>query len=389
MALLAVALAFWLWTHVELSRVIRCDPFLRAGAAATLPEKPPKVSVIVPAHNEARNLPRALDALLVQGYPAFEVIVADDRSTDDTAAIAREYASRDARVKLFQNRELPDGWAGKPHVLHLASEQAAGEILLFLDADVALDPGALSVMVDRFVSRGLDLLSLYLRHECSGLWEGIVHVLIGVVVQLRFPVKKVNDPKFPQAMANGQDLMLRADVYREMGRHEAVKEHAQEDLLLARTMKGEGRRIETAYGFDVGSVRWYPSLGTMWSGWLRNVCGLAEGRVSVLFAAIALVLIVALVPTAALAVSALGLAGGGAWTYAVFALSAVNIALAYATFARLLRVSRGELACAWLLPGACVLFWAILFSAVVMRLTGRGLVWRGKRYSAGPNGLGA
>lgn len=389
MALLIVALAFWLWTHVEMSRVARCVPFLRADAAATLPGKPPKVSVIVPAHNEALNLRRALDALLAQGYPDFEVIVADDRSADDTAAIAREYAARDARVRVIELHDHPDGWAGKPWVLHKAAEQARGEVLLLLDADVALDPGALAMIVARFLEGGLDLLSLYFRHEGSSAVEEIVHVLLGVVVQLLYPLKKINEPSSPVAMANGQCMMVRAEVYREFGAHEDIRGRVQEDLLLARALKRSGRPIETAYGFDAGAAKWYSTLGAMWTGWTRNIYGLSEGRFDRLLLGLAFVTEVILVPCVALIGAAAGLCVAGArpGTVAVLAASAANLVLMMATFWRLLRLSRGRLRCLPLLPWAGVIFAAMLAAAVFNRVTGRGLVWRGKRYNTGPDGI--
>ncbi len=391
LGLLAVALAFWLWAHREVSFVCRHEPFLRASDETRLPEPPPPLAVVIPAHNEGRNLRRALDALLAQDYPSFEVIVASDRSTDDTVAIVREYAARDGRVKLRENTETPEGWAGKPWVLHQVAEQAQSELLLFVDADVALDPRALTVMVDHFLRDRLDLLSLYFRHEGSSSLEEIVHVLIGVVVQLRYRIKKVNDPTSPVAMANGQDMLVRTELYRKVGQHETFKGRVQEDLLLARILKSDGGRIETGYGFEMGSARWYPSFGAMWDGWTRNVYGLTEGRLGPLLAGIALVLDVVLVPCAAIVASAWAMASSGAspWSVSALAASVLDFILAMWLFARLLAVSRGKLSCLWLLPWACVIFTAILVTNVFRRLTGGGIVWRGRRYRSGPDGLHA
>ena len=391
LALLALALVFWVWAHRQVSCVHRHEPFLRNSDPTQLPDTPPRLTVVIPAHNEESNLPRALDALLAQDYPAFEVVVASDRSTDGTVAIVREYAARDGRVRLYENTETPEGWAGKPWVLHRVAEQVETELLLFVDADIALDPRALTVMVDHFLRGGLDLLSLYFRHEGSSALEEIVHILIGVVVQLRYRIKNVNDPSSPVAMANGQDLMVRTKLYREVGQHEAFKGRVQEDLLLARALKSRGRRIETGYGFEMGAARWYPSFGAMWHGWMRNVYGLAEGRLTTLFSGIALIFDIVLAPCAGLIVAGCVAASGGTspWTTAILAGSLVDIVLAMWLFARLLRISRGRLRSLWLLPWACVIFGAILTTNVFCRLTGRGLVWRGKRYHSCSDGLHA
>ncbi len=389
LALLALALAFWLWTHHQITVVHRQEPFLRASDDAQLPEDPPQLSVVIPAHNEGNNLRRTLDTLLVQDYPRFEVIVASDRSTDDTSSIAREYAARDARVRLFENHETPEGWAGKTWVLQQASREAKGELLLFLDADIALDPGALSVMVGYFLRSRLHLLSLYFRHEGSSAVEEIVHLLIGVVVQLRYRIKKVNDPASPVAMANGQDILVRAETYSEIGQHETFKGRVQEDLLLARILKSHGRRTELAYGFDMGVARWYPSFGAMWNGWARNVYGLTEGRLWPLLAGLALILDVVLLPYAALLVSA-GVAlavGASPWTVAILAVSLADIVIGLWFYERLLRETRGKPCRLWLLPLASVIFLALLVTNVFRRVTRRRLVWRGRRYRSEPDGL--
>src|SRR5437868_1893437 len=80
----------------------------------------PFVSIIVPARNEARNLPRLLPGLLGQRYPNYEVIVVDDQSEDATPAILAVWEKREPRLKVVRGGELPrgEGWMGKPHAMH-------------------------------------------------------------------------------------------------------------------------------------------------------------------------------------------------------------------------------------------------------------------------------
>lgn len=97
------------------------------------------ISVIVPARNEERNLPALLYSLAAQPQPAAEVIVVDDQSRDQTAAIAAA-----AGAKVVASPGPPAGWTGKNHACHLGAEAAAQPWLLFLDADTCLVPGALA-----------------------------------------------------------------------------------------------------------------------------------------------------------------------------------------------------------------------------------------------------
>ncbi len=125
--LTGIAIVTWLHNQHQMDVVVSPSP---------APAEPaPLISVIVPARNEARNIRRCLDCLLAQTYPNFELIVLDDRSTDDTPAILRSYAAGEARLKVLPGAELPSGWAGKPHALSQAAQAAGGEWLCFVDAD--------------------------------------------------------------------------------------------------------------------------------------------------------------------------------------------------------------------------------------------------------------
>jgi 4,4'-diaponeurosporenoate glycosyltransferase len=90
----------------------------------------PRVSVLIPARNEQATLPHLLRAMQQQRLRPLEVIVIDDHSTDQTAAIART-----AGVRLIEAPPLPAGWCGKTWALHHGSHQAQGDLLVFLDAD--------------------------------------------------------------------------------------------------------------------------------------------------------------------------------------------------------------------------------------------------------------
>ena len=114
--LAVLGLVVWTSRHFALNRAKRDEPFIRADVSAGPPVPAPLVSVLIPARNEQANLPRCLAALLSQDYPAFEVIVLDDRSDDDTARIIAETASCDPRVRLARIESLPKGWTGKNQI---------------------------------------------------------------------------------------------------------------------------------------------------------------------------------------------------------------------------------------------------------------------------------
>lgn len=102
---------------------------------------PPALSVIVPVHNDPLNLERCLDALRTSRYENYEVIVADDASTDDTPAVAESFGVRILRL---------DKNAGPAAARNIGAEHARGDYLMFIDADVCVNDQTLGLVVDAF-----------------------------------------------------------------------------------------------------------------------------------------------------------------------------------------------------------------------------------------------
>jgi chlorobactene glucosyltransferase len=379
--IVSLVFVFWVVRYVDFIKARREGPFLEADAAAPPPDPAPMISVLIPARNEAANIRRTLEKLLSQNYPAFEVIVADDRSEDDTPRILREFAAKDPRVQSLEFRDLPEGWTGKNHVLWQCARKARGEILLLLDADVALDPGALPVMTDYFLEHRLDMLSLLLRGESSSFWEQAVGPITVTALMLRFPPEKVNDPKSRVAFAAGQVLMIRTDVYRAVGGHESVRSFLLEDMALARRVKRHGYRLHLAYGFDLAATRMYSSLGEFYRGWTRIFYCTLQGSIRRLFAGALFLVLFTLFPYVALIFAAARLATGAHDTrlLVLLVLSVVQIAVMMSLMTGLIRMGRGiPLYVVMHLP-AGVIATAIFLSAIAKRFS-KKITWKGTSY---------
>ncbi len=380
--LIAGVTVIWSWLHHVLSRTLREGPFLHRDDEVRLPDPAPLVSVLIAAHNEAGNIGRTVEGILAQDYPNFEVLVVDDRSEDETSDVVREYARKDARLRLFRCTELPDGWTGKNHAFWQTVRYARGEILLFMDADVALDPGALSVMVTCLIERRADTLSLVLRLDSKNFWEQAVHLFIGPLIMGRFPLHEVNDPDCRRAFANGQVNMMRAETYRAIGGHKRVKSIVLEDMAFARLVKQEGYRPHFAYGFDMGSVRWYPTLRAIWHGWSRVFYYVFQGSLLEMSRAAGMVTFGALIPSCVLIYTAVRLLAGTADTSitALFLLSAFELAVMTWLFARLAVMSRCQRRYAAMIVPSAAITLGIIGSCIIRRLTGGKIVWKGRHY---------
>ena len=127
----------------------------------------PLVSIIFAARDEAEKLPAAIQTLLAQDYPRFEVIAVNDRSTDQTPAILHECERASRNLIVTDISSLPQGWLGKPHALVEGYEKSRGDWLVFTDADVHFAPDVLSHAVALAAEREWDHLTLSLPSKCA------------------------------------------------------------------------------------------------------------------------------------------------------------------------------------------------------------------------------
>src|SRR5688572_16257559 len=256
----------------------------------------PLVSVIVPARNEERNLPRLLPGLLKQCYPNYEVIVVDDASTDSTPRILREWDGRSERLRVVYGEPLPEGWRGKPWAMCQGARAARGDWLLFTDADTQHSPLSVSSSVAYALRRKIDLLSILPHSELVTPAERVIMPTAHMGIANLYPAYLVNDPKSKRAIANGQYILIRRAAYDGVGGIERVKDKIAEDLEFAEVVKGEGYRLYLADGRHLMSVRMYTNLAEIWEGWSKNVVLSFKGRSVLATIVIAAFLSVSLFP---------------------------------------------------------------------------------------------
>lgn len=339
----------------------------------------PLISVIVPARNEERNIVGCVESLLAQTYQRFEVIVVDDGSTDDTpsllARLARENRSGHA-LRIVRVETLPAGWAGKPHALHMGTLEARGDWLLFTDADTRHRPGSLATSIIAARSRGLDMLSLGTTQDLPDFWGRVLMPLAYMGISLMYPERAVNDPNSAVAIANGQFILIRRDMYERVGGYAAPELRATilDDRDLAMAIKRGGGRMAMLDGRELVSTRMYQSLGEHWDGWGKNAYAGSRGGLPFFAAMLVGLPAIAIVPFA-LPFAALSRRYRGA---ALAGCAAAISALLYR--ARLdagLGVPRRY---AWTHPLGAAIFTGILARSFWRVRSGRGVSWRGRTY---------
>jgi chlorobactene glucosyltransferase len=319
----------------------------------------------------ARCVRAALAALPADG----EVVVYDDASTDGTPEIVAALAAEDGRVRLVRGGALPAGWVGKPHACHRLAAEARGDLLVYVDADVALEADGLARLASLLETYRADVVTAAPRQETVTFAERLVVPLLHLTYLSWLPLPLVwrsGDPRF--LVANGQLLAVRRRTLDAAGGWAAVRAEVVDDMALCRRVKEAGGRVVFADGHRMARCRMYRGAAEVRDGFSKNLYEGVGGRPVALAGVVAAHAAVHLLPYAALAAAL-----AGAPHLLLPALAGVGATTAM----RVLLVARfGQPAEGIVLHPLSIL--ALLGIALnSFRWTARGAIrWRGRTYAA-------
>lgn len=376
------SLAVWLWLTLGQGMFWQTDTRLPPRQA---PDRWPSVAIVVPARDEAEVLPRSLPSLLAQDYPGeAEVILVDDGSTDGTADLARRLAGAHPGLPLtvLSPGEPGAGWTGKLWALrHGIAHARSGtprpspDYLLLTDADIAHAPDSLRELVSAATSADLDLVSQMARLRAVSVWERlIVPAFVYFFAQL-YPFRWINRPGTRTAAAAGGCVLLRTGAAVRAGIPESIRQAVIDDVSLARAVQRAGGRIWLGLAERVDSVRPYSSLTDLWRMVSRSAYAQLRHQPLLLAGTVAGLVLVYLVPPAALLAGlaagrpATAWAGGLAWL------------LMAGTYLPMLRYYRQPAVLAPLLPLTALLYLLMTVDSAVQHYRGRGAAWKGRTYA--------
>ena len=229
-----------------------------------------RVSLLVPARDEAGNLRRHLPGLLAQG--AAEVLVLDDGSRDASAEVARQLGAR-----VLTGEPLPPGWVGKPWACQQLARAASGDVLIFTDADVSWHPGALGAVVAELERSGADLLSVWPRQHNVTPGERLLTPLAELPLLTLFPLPLLHLPIPAASAANGQVMAFRRAAYWRSGGHALVRGEVLEDVRFAQRLRRAGGTLALALGQACIGVRMYRSYPDSVQGFGKNLLAVHGG----------------------------------------------------------------------------------------------------------------
>ena len=223
-----------------------------------------RVSVVIPARDEAARLPACLAGLA--GDPdVHEIVVVDDRSADGTADVARAHGAT-----VVPGRELPPGWVGKPWALQQGLEAAEGEVVVSLDADTRPRRGLVGALAGAL--EHADFVTAGARFMCEGPGERLLHPSMLASLVYRYGPADTALPVVPgRLLANGQVTAVERERLLEAGGYAAAAGHMTDDAALARALAGAGWRVAFADAGDLVEVRMYASAAETWREWGRSL----------------------------------------------------------------------------------------------------------------------
>jgi chlorobactene glucosyltransferase len=344
----------------------------------------PAVAAIVPVRNEAGNVATCLRGLREQDYPRgrLRIIVVDDESGDDTAAIVRGIALADSRVRLIEAAALPAGWAGKPHACWLGALAAEAEWLCFMDADTIAEPGLMRSAVLAAGRRNLAMMSLAPFQELSGFFDRLLIPLGFLMIAATMDPARSNRPDSSEANANGQFILVRSEIYFRVGGHSVVRNRICEDAALARQVKAAGFRVALLGSESLIRVRMYRTARELWEGLSKNVAETFGGPVRTSAIAAGALVLAWMTPLLPAFATLEAIREPHPVELAAAAIALLAAAAVVATQLALVRHFRVPLWYGLLFPLACTAGALLAFYGVVRSLRG-GIPWKGRVYSFG------
>lgn len=382
---LVLAVSATIWAHIarRIRQIQRALLYLESDSRVTLPGgMRDRVSVLVPARNEEREIFASLRSLAAQDYPHIEILLVDDESTDQTVARAREALDGCAAGRILVGRPRPETerWIGKSWAVTQAADQATGDWFWLTDADVAHHPAALRLALAEARTLGVDALSVMPAIECRTRWEKMLMPLFTMLSALMEPLDKANAPHKEASRFSGAFILIRREAYESIGGHRALREEILEDMAMAQRLKAAGRPVRLVYTHTLSRTRMYDRFRDAWQGLVRFAYPMLKYSPLNVGLAFLAAFFGAQAPWIALIG---GLVGGllgwtPGWLAAgVGALLVVIPLIALRAVRRILQIPPGFLL---LVPAAAGLMCAAAMYSAFCHYRGRGLVWKGRSY---------
>lgn len=341
-----------------------------------------QVSVLVPARNEEGSIEACLRSIAASQHPLLEILVCDDLSTDATPKILERLQCELPNLRVISGSPPPSGWVGKPHACHQLAGAARGDVLVFVDADVTLEPDGIGRLLSFMTPTShtpATLVSAVPNQRMASPAERLLMPLLMLTYTSWLPLRLVAaspDPRF--VAANGQLLAIERSSYERLGGFAAVAHEIVDDVALCRHAKRNGERVAFADGSRMAHCRMYDSLPGIWRGFSKNLYEGIGGNPIALLLVVLLQLWMFVLPYLALAWALLGTSAHSEALLLPAALGVnANLLMRLALVLRFRHPLQGVL----LHPLSILFLCAIALNSYRWSRAG-ALSWAGRRYAA-------
>ncbi len=361
----------------------------------------PRVTMVIPARNEAAWLPITVPTYCEQDYPDIRVILVDDQSEDDSPKLLDVLQSRYKNLTVLKGSTRPEGWCGKPWTVQqgvnwaFQSEEKTphpnpppmstwGEgtgWLLFTDADCLFHPKTVMQAMRLARSGDYDAVSLLAHMTFGSRFEEIALTGLATVLNLILPMGLSNHPKSSIALAAGGFILVKRSTYEKIGGHEAVKGQMIEDVMMGRKLKLSGAKLHTRATADLVSTRMYDGFADLWEGLSKNAYAGMDYDPKKFWVGLVMAIAVAVLPPAYFVWTLLA-----AWrnhsyrAWLLFGVAAVIVLCQSLIHLRTVRHMKLPLWHCLLMPASAALYAAIVCNSAWQHHYAGGNVWAGRRY---------
>lgn len=221
-----------------------------------------KFSIIIPARNEGKNLSLLLSSIIASQVRPAEIVLVDDGSTDNTAAVASSFGAH-----VFPSSPLPEGWTGKTWACYQGAKLATTSLLFFLDADVSFLPDGIGKIIAAWVheKNKRTALSVLPYHDISAGYEQL-----SLIFNTLMAAGAGGFGVLSSQSLFGQSLLISKEFYFEVGGHQAVKGAVLENLTLAQILRGKQATLVPLAGVGTLRMRMFPEgLQQMTESWSK------------------------------------------------------------------------------------------------------------------------
>ncbi|AET67430.1 glycosyl transferase [Desulfosporosinus orientis DSM 765] len=322
----------------------------------------PPLSVIIPACNEEESIEQAVTQLISQDYPSLEIVLVNDRSTDQTGAILEDLKVKYPQLKVITIFDLPPNWLGKNHAVYQGVKEATGEWLLLTDADIMFSPDSLKKAVSYASEHTLDHLTI----APNFLVKSILGNALTAYVMLAITFLAI----FGKSVGIGAFNLIKRSVYQEIGGYEAIPLQPVDDMSLGKLVIQKGYKQGFGFSKQFITVRGYENISATFKGLEKNQFAGVNYSVLVAMGSCFSMLLLHVYPF-------VGLFFGSIWARTLCGFSVLTVFAVYSYLAKYIDTSRFYVL---FHPISALVYIGIVINSTVKTLSRGGIEWRGTFY---------